>query len=176
MQTVRVASPDIYGDIKVPDFTFLILQLLLLCMNKFLITVLKIPLSSCQCYLKKYWMLSQIFFFFWKMLCLWGACISFMPMPVTYFHSFMLWIVLSCLLCIVLVSVTYCLFYPFYLHLLGSSVGWTLNYFLSFIFLTLRFLSDVFPFTVPWCIVPCRTLLVAMFIYFPIVFIRSLPL
>lgn len=53
------------------------------------------------------------FFFFWKMLCLWGACISFMPMPVTYFHSFMLWIVLSCLLCFVLISVTYCLFYPF---------------------------------------------------------------
>lgn len=67
-----------------------------------------------------------------------------MLVPVTYLRSFMLWIVLSCLLCIVLISVTYCLFYSFYLHLLGSSVGWTLNYFPSFIFLTLQFLSDVF--------------------------------
>lgn len=142
MQPVRADFPDSYGDIRVPDLTFLILWLLLLCMNKLLITTLKIPLSSCQCHLKQYWMLSQIFFL--KRSACAEHAFSFMPMPVTSLRSFMIWIVLPCLLCIVLISVTYCLFYPFYLHLLGSSVGWTLNYFLSFIFLTLRFLSDVF--------------------------------
>lgn len=61
------------------SLTFLILQLLLLCTNKLLITILKILLSSCQCYLKQYWMLSRIFFFFFfeKELCLCVACISF---------------------------------------------------------------------------------------------------
>lgn len=95
-----------------------------------------------------------------------------MPVPVTSLSSFMLWMVLSRLLCIVLICVTYCLFYAFYLHLLGSSVGWTLNYFPSFIFLTLVSLW-CFPLTALEGIVPCRILLVVMFIYSSIIFIRT---